>query len=347
MIPENLRRSLINQHYKIIGNHSAVKLCGWLKRSLKDQGYCYKQKFYGIQSHRCLQMTPWLACSNCCVYCWRIIEKLDIKPEEIDEPETIIEGSIQAQRELISGFKGYEGTDLKKWKEANNPNQVAISLVGEPTMYPKISELIHEFHKRGFTTFLVTNGLFPERLENLEAPTNLYISLDAPDPETYERIDRPKLKDYWERLQKSLQYLSEKNQTSSGNDGRFLMKDAWGDVNSRELEQTEIIDKSISIIGTKGIQGLTIKNLSKEIGISEPGIYRHFESKTASLLALLSTFEGLADMLSLMMQNSKDTAIEKIDCNGEIIGYYCQLQCGVFSGAMSFVGPKGNAKYKC
>lgn len=208
MIPEPLRKSLVNQHYKIIGNHSAVKLCGWLKRSLKDQGYCYKQKFYGIQSHRCLQMTPWLACSNRCVYCWRIIEKLNIKPEEIDEPETIIEGSVQAQRELISGFKGYEGTNLKKWKEAKNPNQAAISLVGEPTMYPKIPDLIKEFHRRGFTTFLVTNGLFPERLENLEAPTNLYISLDAPDPETYERIDRPKLKDYWERLLRSLEIMN-------------------------------------------------------------------------------------------------------------------------------------------
>jgi len=153
-------------------------------------------------------MTPWLACSNRCVYCWRIIEKLNIKPEEIDEPETIIEGSVQAQRELISGFKGYEGTNLKKWKEAKNPNQAAISLVGEPTMYPKISDLIKEFHRRGFTTFLVTNGLFPERLENLEAPTNLYISLDAPDPETYERIDRPKLKDYWERLLRSLEIMN-------------------------------------------------------------------------------------------------------------------------------------------
>jgi len=44
--------------------------------------------------------------------------------------------------------------------------------------------------------------------------------------------------------------------------------------------QIEIINKSIDIIATKGIQGLTIKNLSKEIGISEPAIYRHFESKT-------------------------------------------------------------------
>ncbi|MCK5088225.1 MAG: helix-turn-helix transcriptional regulator, partial [Melioribacteraceae bacterium] len=43
--------------------------------------------------------------------------------------------------------------------------------------------------------------------------------------------------------------------------------------------QAEIIDESIKLIADKGIQGLTIKNLSKAIGVSEPAIYRHFENK--------------------------------------------------------------------
>lgn len=76
--------------------------------------------------------------------------------------------------------------------------------------------------------------------------------------------------------------------------------------------QAEIIEKSIGIIADKGIQGLTIKNLSKEIGISEPAIYRHFESKTAILVAILSTFQDMAELLNNMMSNSEDTAIEKI-----------------------------------
>lgn len=76
--------------------------------------------------------------------------------------------------------------------------------------------------------------------------------------------------------------------------------------------QAEIIEKSIGIIANKGIQGLTIKNLSKEIGISEPAIYRHFESKTAILVAILSTFQDMAELLNEMMSNSEDTAIEKI-----------------------------------
>ncbi len=66
--------------------------------------------------------------------------------------------------------------------------------------------------------------------------------------------------------------------------------------------QAEIIEKSINLIATKGIQGLTIKNLSKEIGISEAAIYRHFKSKTDILLAILENFEDT----SAFMHNSLD-----------------------------------------
>ncbi len=76
--------------------------------------------------------------------------------------------------------------------------------------------------------------------------------------------------------------------------------------------QIEIIDKSIEIIGTKGIQGLTIKNLSKEIGISEPAIYRHFESKTDILLAILKNFEEMSLFMDETLKKIDDTAIGKI-----------------------------------
>ena len=54
--------------------------------------------------------------------------------------------------------------------------------------------------------------------------------------------------------------------------------------------QEEITKEAIKLISEKGIQGLTIKNLSKRIGISEPAIYRHFEGKTDILLNLLLRF---------------------------------------------------------
>ena len=76
--------------------------------------------------------------------------------------------------------------------------------------------------------------------------------------------------------------------------------------------QQQIIEESIKIIDEKGIQGLTIKNLSKAIGISEPGIYRHFESKTEILLSILNNFKEMAIMLSEMMETLEISAIEKI-----------------------------------
>ena len=77
--------------------------------------------------------------------------------------------------------------------------------------------------------------------------------------------------------------------------------------------QTEIIDKSISIIGKKGIQGLTIKNLSKEIGISEPAIYRHFESKTAILITILDNFKEMASFMGATLKDNNGAAMEKIE----------------------------------
>ena len=77
--------------------------------------------------------------------------------------------------------------------------------------------------------------------------------------------------------------------------------------------QIEIINTSINIIDTKGIQGLTIKNLSKEIGISEPAIYRHFESKTDILLAILNNFAEMSSFMNEAISEMEGTSISKIE----------------------------------
>ncbi|MFB6308947.1 MAG: 4-demethylwyosine synthase TYW1, partial [Haloarculaceae archaeon] len=38
--------------------HTAVQTCGWTKNAVRGEGKCYKYIFYGIESHRCIQMTP-------------------------------------------------------------------------------------------------------------------------------------------------------------------------------------------------------------------------------------------------------------------------------------------------
>lgn len=212
MLPENLTKILQHQHYKIVGSHSAVKLCHWTKKSILDEGICYKQKFYGIQCHRCLQMTPAVAwCTQKCIFCWRNIdETIDTKMTsgEIDEPGEIIDKSIKAQRVLLSGYGGIpDRINKKKYAEAQEPNQVAISLSGEPTIYPKISELITEFKKRDFTTFLVTNGTLPKRVAEMELPYQFYLSVDAPTKEIYKKIDNPIISNGWEKINETIDLM--------------------------------------------------------------------------------------------------------------------------------------------
>lgn len=210
MIPNKIKSALEKQGYRFIGNHSACKICEWTRKSLVDEDICYKQKFYGIKSHQCCQMTPSVFCINRCVFCWRDTSLTTNKSfgKEIDEPEKIIEGCIEAQRKLLSGFGGNEDVNIKKFREAQNPRYFAISLTGEPTLYPRLDSLIGELHKQKKCSFLVTNGLFPQNLEKLDnLPVQLYVSIDAPNKKIYDRIDRPLLKDSWERFNQTLKLL--------------------------------------------------------------------------------------------------------------------------------------------
>ena len=203
---EEYRQTLIRQHYRTYRDHAAVKLCGWMKQSLLHQRTCYKQDFYGIQTHRCLQMTPALnECTHLCPFCWRV-EGKDFEVKEWAEPKEMLDALIDYQRLLISGFKGDERCDPVMFQEAMNPTQVACSLAGEPTIYPYLSEFFKECHSRGMTTFLVTNGTMPERIEALDTlPRQIYVTVAAPDKATYAKACRPKIKDGWERLMRTLE----------------------------------------------------------------------------------------------------------------------------------------------
>ncbi|MDP2766900.1 MAG: radical SAM protein, partial [Candidatus Methanoperedens sp.] len=174
-------KALLKKHgYHLAGSHGAVKTCMWLNKSLRNEGGCYKSKFYGIASHRCIQMTPTLLCNHRCLHCWRAIELSVEAPEKWDSPEEIVKGCLVEHRRLVSGYGGSEAMNKTKWKEAFAPKHVAISLSGEPTFYPYLPELVEEFHKKGMTTFVVTNGSNPEMVGKIK-PTQLYISLNAPD----------------------------------------------------------------------------------------------------------------------------------------------------------------------
>ncbi len=229
MLPENIKKILKNQHYEIVGKHehSAVQICRWTKKSLRDEGVCYKEKFYGIKSHLCCQMTPAVMwCPNKCIHCWRAIELTlgDKLPEkEIDSPTEIIDGCIKAQRKLLQGFKIDKNSkkkqlskaNMKKYSESQEPMQFAISLSGEPTTYKFLGGIIEELRKRGKTSFLVTNGLYPEKIKELisknQLPTQLYVSVNSPNRELYSRFHRSSIKDAWEKLDETLKLMNKIN----------------------------------------------------------------------------------------------------------------------------------------
>lgn len=151
-------------------------------------------------------MTPSVSwCDQNCQFCWRPLTKHEPFPKDFDEPSEIIDEAVKQQRMLLTGYGEFREKigDKKLW-EANNPNQAAISLAGEPTLYPKISGLIEEFKKRKFSTFLVSNALHPKTLEKICLPTQLYLSLDAPNEAIHKKINVPSVKGSWESINESL-----------------------------------------------------------------------------------------------------------------------------------------------
>ena len=218
MLSEVRKKDLEKQGYRIAGNHSAIKVCTWTKKAIRKEDVCYKQTFYGIQSHRCIQMTPSLEfCDQRCIWCWRDIEFT--KPKWIgkgDSARDIVDNCIKQHIKYLEGFKGNEKADRKNLKEAFKPLHFAVSLSGEPTLYLKLPELIDEIKRRKMTAFLVTNGTNPSMLKKLlkHQPTQLYITLCAPDEEIYTASCSPLITDGWKKIQESLALMKKFNRST-------------------------------------------------------------------------------------------------------------------------------------
>ncbi|MFP4548360.1 MAG: TetR/AcrR family transcriptional regulator [Fidelibacterota bacterium] len=77
--------------------------------------------------------------------------------------------------------------------------------------------------------------------------------------------------------------------------------------------QNEIINAAVELIAEKGIQQLTIKNLSGKIGIVEGGIYRHFKSKIDILLSILVSFENrIGSANETLLFSADENALTKL-----------------------------------
>lgn len=210
MISQAERTKFEAQGYRFVGKHSAIKICLWCKRSMKEKGSCYKHQFYDIRSWQCIQMTPVMEyCHHHCLFCWRSQNyRTPDFAQLTDDPIEILDNAIKAQKLVLQGFKGNGDASRQKFDEAMEPKHVAISLAGEPTFYPRLSELIAEIHRRGLTSFLVTSGTYPEALEKLNPlPTQLYTTVAAPNEEVYKKTCRPS-GNFWPQIQRSLEIMA-------------------------------------------------------------------------------------------------------------------------------------------
>ncbi|KAF2716334.1 hypothetical protein K431DRAFT_289481 [Polychaeton citri CBS 116435] len=214
MVPSNspTYASLTKQGYQIVGSHSGVKICRWTKSALRGRGSCYKFSFYGINSHLCMEATPSLSCSNKCVFCWRH----GTNPVgttwrwTVDPPEEIFDGMKQGHYKKIKMMRGVPGVRAERFEEAMRIRHCALSLVGEPIFYPHINQLLRMLHKERISTFLVCNAQHPDQLATLDHVTQLYVSIDASNPTSLKKIDRPLHKDYWARFIRCMDILREK-----------------------------------------------------------------------------------------------------------------------------------------
>eukprot|EP01134_Creolimax_fragrantissima_P003010 CFRG3010T1 len=267
MITPALRKSLTKQGYKLIGTHSGVKLCRWTKSMLRGRGGCYKHTFYGIDSHRCMEATPNLACANKCIFCWRQHTN-PVGTEwkwKTDEADMIVNEAIKNHRALIKTAKGIAGLIPERYEEGLNVKHCALSLVGEPIMYPQINRFIELLHERRISSFMVTNAQFPEAITNLAPVTQLYVSVDAATPESLKKIDRPLFSDFWDRLMASLDELGRKQQRTVY---RLTLVSGW---NSEEIAQyaklisrakPHLIEiKGVTYCGTSDASVMTMQNV--------------------------------------------------------------------------------------
>ncbi|KAK2751172.1 hypothetical protein FQN57_000249 [Myotisia sp. PD_48] len=204
--------ALTKQGYTIVGSHSGVKICRWTKSALRGRGSCYKNSFYGIKSHLCMESTPSLSCSNKCVFCWRH----GTNPVgttwrwKIDPPDLIFNGVKEGHYKKIKMLRGVPGVRAERFAEAMRIRHCALSLVGEPIFYPHINELLGMLHGEHISSFLVCNAQHPDELAALDRVTQLYVSIDASNRDSLRKIDRPLHRDFWERFQRCLSIIREK-----------------------------------------------------------------------------------------------------------------------------------------
>ena len=268
MVTPLMGKALAKQGYSIVGSHSGVKLCRWTKAMMRGRGGCYKHTFYGIDSHRCMEATPSLACSSKCTFCWRahtnpVGRSWTWAMEPADE---VVQGMLKGHLGMIKACRGIPGVRPERFAEAFRVRHCALSLVGEPIMYPEINRLLDLLHENRISTYLVTNAQHPDAFRALGRVTQLYCSIDASNKEDLKAIDRPLFSDYWERFHACLSEL-DRRRHELRTVFRLTLVKGMNDAEVAEYAQLVrryrpgfVEVKGMTFTGGNGSDSMTIKN---------------------------------------------------------------------------------------
>ena len=267
MINPRIRQGLTKQGYSLFGTHSGVKLCRWTKSMMRGQGGCYKHTFYGISSLACMEMTPSLACANKCVFCWRHHTNPTAREWrwKHDPPEFVINSALEGHRRMLKVLRGVPGVTEERLKQAMQVRHCALSLVGEPIIYPEINKLCSLMHQNEISTFMVTNAQFPDRIRDLVPVTQLYVSVDGGDKASLQAIDRPIFEDFWDRYLECIRLLALKKQRTVFRltlVKNYNISEIDGYVSLVKLGKPEFIEvKGVTYCGDNGDNGISMRNV--------------------------------------------------------------------------------------
>ncbi|MDD3263609.1 MAG: 4-demethylwyosine synthase TYW1 [Candidatus Nanoarchaeia archaeon] len=232
---------------------SSVQICSWTKKSLRNEGDCYKKKFYGANTHKCMEMTPiTLFCSNRCIFCWRPTEYMNIeeyKSQKWPEPKDIVDNLLIKRKKLLNGFGGNDKVSKKYLEDAYVPDHYAISLSGEPLLYPKMPELVRHLRddRKARTIFIVSNGLETSMIKKLDdedsLPTQFYISIPSSNEDLFKKINHSLYNDGWKRLHESLEYMKNMQPLKTRKVMRITLIRGLNDSDENLEEFKGLIDK--------------------------------------------------------------------------------------------------------
>jgi len=217
----------------------------------------------------------------------------EFKNEVAEPPHKIVTSLIELRKRLLSGFGGRVGTERRLWQESLDPDHFAVSLSGEPCIYPHLPQLIKhlKLDRHARSVFLVTNGTFPAMLERLAKegglPDQLYLSVVAHEPELYKRIANPKASHNWEHFLRSAQLL---HNLPTRTIVRFTLIRGWNDAKKEMRKLAHFLENiGADFIEIKGYMFLGYSR--RRLNMENMPLHSEVSSFSQELCALMGLYE--------------------------------------------------------